>query len=78
MNKQESRRVDTPGFFSIFKRKIKRNIRKRIRKRKEEENFENKMHKRNHIFYRLDRACTWNCIKYKDIIRSITDHIDSI
>ena len=27
------------------------------------------MHKRNHIFYRFDRACTWNCIKYKNIVK---------
>lgn len=26
------------------------------------------MHKRNHIFYRFDRACTWNCIKYKTLL----------
>ena len=63
------------GFFDIQKENKKRNIRKRIRKRKEEENFENKMHKRNHIFYWFDRACTWNCIKYKNIVRSITDYI---
>ena len=47
-------------------------------KEKRKRTFENKMHKRNHIFYRFDRACTWNCIKYKNIVRSITDYIYSI
>ena len=57
------------GSFNIQKENKKEILERESEKRKEEENFENKMHKRNHIFYRFDRACTWNCIKYKNIVR---------